>query len=167
MADEHQPAAFPAGPFIELNDEQVTAEALTAQIAARLQSRPVLSPPEIPPYAVHEGPPGLPADIPYRFGLYYHLQRTHDLYPRAETAPVLAASPATRLPLFGRLWALIREQAHSLVLFYVNRSLAQQTAVNRHLVGAVSELTRQVEEQQRTIARLERRLQELEQEDES
>ena len=42
------------------------------------------------------------------------------------TAPDLAPSNATRLPLIGRLWAGVREQAHQLVLYYVNRSAGHQ-----------------------------------------
>ena len=80
-----------------------------------------------------------------------------------ETAPVLAASAATQLPLFGRLWKLVREQAHQLVLFYVNRLVAHQTNVDRHLVSVANELTREIQEQQEQIRALQEEVEALRQ----
>lgn len=148
----------PAGPFLELNDPEVTAEALERAIAARLRNCPPAEIPDFPVYDLAPEPPAFPAGIPYRFGHYYHLQRANALYNQAETDPVLASSPATQLPLLGRLWQFIRAEAHQLVLFYVNRHIGQQTQVNRHLVQTLNELTRQVEEQQRTIQHLQAQL---------
>ncbi len=50
-------------------------------------------------------------------------------------------SPATRLPVIGRVWATIRQEVHELVLFYVNRAVRQQVMVNRSLVQVVNQLT--------------------------
>jgi ABC-type polysaccharide/polyol phosphate export permease len=70
------------------------------------------------------------------------------------TEPILASSPATRIPVLGRLWQLIRGGAHTLVLFYVNRAVSHQTMTNNYLVSVLNRLTVVVEEQQRTIAKL-------------
>ena len=96
-------------------------------------------------------------------GPYHHLWLANQLYNQAETAPVLAASAATQLPLFGRLWKLVREQAHQLVLFYVNRLVAHQTNVDRHLVSVANELTREIQEQQEQIRALQEEVEALRQ----
>lgn len=143
--------------FLELHDEQVSAADLQAQVQARLAARraaPGYAPQQFASYITNDTCPSPPDDLPYAFGLYHHLQRANDIYSQAETAPVLAPSPATRLPLLGRLWQLIRGETHNLILFYVNRSLAHQISVNRHLVQTLNELTRQNEAQQRAILAL-------------
>ncbi len=157
----------PDNDFILLQDEQLSPESLLAEIRRRLAQRyPDGDAGEIafPAYELADTPPDFPEDIPYSFSLYYHLQRAHELYSSAETAPALAPSPATRLPVAGRLWQQLRREAHNLVLFYVNRHLAHETAVNRHLIAAMGEMIRQLETQQREIARLEAQIAEQERE---
>lgn len=146
-----------ADDFLELHDDQVSAADLQAQVQARLAARRAASgyaPQQFASYITSDTCPIPPDDLPYAFGLYHHLQRANDIYSQADTAPVLAPSPATRLPLLGRLWQLIRGETHNLILFYVNRSLAHQVSVNRHLVQTLNELTRQNEAQQRAIIAL-------------
>jgi hypothetical protein len=105
--------------------------------------------------------PGEPDDIPYDYDLYYHLRLANEAYIQVETDAVLAPSPATRIPIVGRLWQLVRGEVHNLVLFYVNRVIAHQTDVNRHLIGVLNCLTRLSQEQQRTIASLEAEIEAL------
>ncbi|MCA9970313.1 MAG: hypothetical protein KC425_08860, partial [Anaerolineales bacterium] len=85
--------------------------------------------------------------------LYHHLHALNDL-PPFDAAPQLVASPATRLPLLGRLWQLVRAQAHRLVLFYVNRHAAYNSQAALHLVNTLNELTRLAQTQQQEIAAL-------------
>jgi hypothetical protein len=158
---------LPDDDFASLRDEQVSPAALIAEIRQRLEQRyPDGDTGEVsfPAYELADAPPEFPADIAYSFSLYYHLQRAHELYSNADTAPILAPSPATRLPILGRIWAQARREAHNLILFYVNRHLAHETAVNRHLIAAIGEMTRQLEAQQRRIAQLEAQVSELKQE---
>jgi len=158
---------LPDSDFVTLQDEQVSPAALVAEIRQRLAQRYPEGDAEavsFPAYELADAPPDFPPDIPYSFSLYYHLQRAYELYPAADTAPLLAPSPATRVPLLGRLWVQVRREAHNLILFYVNRHLAHETAVNRHLIAAMSELTRQLEAQQRRVADLEAHIAHLEQE---
>jgi len=63
----------------------------------------------------------------------------------------LVSSPATRIPVLGRIWQLIRGGAHGLVLFYVNRAVTHQTEINRQLVSVLNRMTVAIETQQRTI----------------
>jgi hypothetical protein len=154
-------------PFLELNDPEISAEALTTALDERVrQRRAKLGPVEraVPAFGTAVPCPQQPANLDHPPTLYHHLRQANDLYGRPATALVLAASPATRVPLLGRLWAMIREQAHSLVLFYVNRSLAHQTTINRHTISAVNQLTLLSQEQQRTIHRLEQEIGRLRQE---
>ncbi|MCB8959398.1 MAG: hypothetical protein H6651_03735 [Ardenticatenales bacterium] len=74
------------------------------------------------------------------------------------TAPDLAPSNATRLPLIGRLWASIREQAHQLVLYYVNRSAGHQQAVNHEITEALGLLQARLDAQEQRLAELEQQL---------
>ncbi len=83
----------------------------------------------------------------------HHLQQALELMQRQDAAAVLAPSPATRLPLLGSLWALIRAQAHQLALFYVNRHAAQSVQINQHLLAALTELAQVVAAQQEAVTR--------------
>jgi hypothetical protein len=151
-------------PFLEINDPEISAEQLTAAIQQRVQQRraqlgTVERP--FPAFGTAVPCPQQPDNLDHPPALYHHLRQANDLYGRPETAPILAASPATRVPLLGRLWALIREQAHGLVLFYVNRAIAHQTTINRHTISALNQLTLLSQEQQRTIADLQQEIERL------
>jgi hypothetical protein len=74
--------------------------------------------------------------------------------PSTAVEPVLAPSPATQMPILGRLWELIRGEMHNLVLFYVNRAVADQNQLNVNLVSALNELTRVVQAQRAEIESL-------------
>ena len=150
--------------FLALDDEEVTAAALTALIDARIgERRAALG-------AVRRHFPsfGHVAEMPAledgRFAapnLAYHLRQANAM-PPAPAEPQLAPSPATGLPLLGRLWRLVRAQFHSAILFYVNRAAAHQAQLNNHLVSVLNEQTRLIQAQQAAIADLQARVAALE-----
>jgi hypothetical protein len=147
--------------FLEIHDPELTPADLTAAIDERVQQRRAqlgVVERAFPAFGTAVPCPQQPADLDHPPALYHHLRLVNELYGRPETAPILAASPATRVPILGRLWVMIREQAHSLVLFYVNRSVAHQTTVNRHVISAINQLTLLNQEQERKIARLEQEI---------
>jgi len=54
----------------------------------------------------------------------------------------------------GRLWGLIRREAHNLVLFYLGKSAQHQVAVNRHLVSTLNRMVTQLQQQQADLRAL-------------
>lgn len=138
--------------WIAITDSEWTAERLTAEIDARaaqttaergaisllLPSFGYLS-----EYPVPEGRPLNPA-------LYHHLKLANEL-PPPDTEPLLVESPATRVPVLGRLWQTVRAQFHGLILFYVNRAVSHETQLNNHLISTLNELTRTAAAQQAEI----------------
>lgn len=86
--------------------------------------------------------------------LYQQLRLLNEIFADAPTEPNLAPSPAASLPVIGKWWAMIRAQAHALVLYYVNRHLAHAIDVNRNLVSAMNLLVRLSDEQAREIEAL-------------
>lgn len=143
--------------LIEIRDPDIDAGAIMAEIRSRIRERRREAGYEersFPTFGAATAYPGVPDDDSPEASLYYHLWLANQTYNQAETAPLLAASAATQLPLLGSLWKLIREQAHQLVLFYVNRFVSQQTDVNRHLVSVANELTREIQEQREQLRAL-------------
>jgi len=142
-------------PWLELNDPEINADDLMARIDVRLAQREVTDGRFQPHYPTFGHVSSLPQPIDDHFApnLYHHLRALNDLKP-PDTMPELAASPATRLPLLGKLWSLVRAQAHNLVLFYVNRSAADDAQTRAHVVNALNERARLVQEQQQEIAAL-------------
>ena len=143
--------------LIEINDPDIDPAQIVEQIRERIRRRR-----EEAGYAQRVLPtfgatayPGEPEGEHHDPDLYYHLQLANEIYVRTETGPILAASPATRLPILGRLWQSVRGHAHSLVLFYVNRAATHQTDVNRHLVSTLNQLAVVSQEQQQRIRELE------------
>lgn len=141
--------------WLETNDPEVTALALEALIEQRIitrQEEEGFTAVYFPDFSsVSEMP--VPADCRSSPDLFFHLRALNQLEP-PQSLPVLAASPATRLPLIGKVWQLIRHHAHELVCFYVNR-LADHTATTHHeMVGALNELTRLSQAQQAEIEQL-------------
>jgi hypothetical protein len=149
--------------LIEIHDPEIDPEAIMETIRQRIeQRRAELGPDDIvfPMFGGAPYPPLSPGGA-YDVDLRHYLRLANDSFVDIETEPVLAPSPATAVPVLGRLWQQIRGGAHQLVLFYVNRAVAQQTGVNRHLVSALNRLTALVEEQQRTIDRLQAEIEAL------
>jgi hypothetical protein len=143
--------------FVLIDDAEIDPQQLVEQIRKRIARRRQelgYEQRHFPTFGAATSCPEPPGDMPYDPDLYHHLRRANELYPNPETGVALAPSPATQLPLLGRLWAMIREQAHGLVLFYVNRSLAHQTTVNRHVTSVLNQLVSEMAEAQREIREL-------------
>lgn len=66
---------------------------------------------------------------------YEHLYLASMTYNQTETE--LYVTPSS-VPLIGGLIDRLRRQIHNVVIFYVNRSVAKQIQINRHLLQALS-----------------------------
>lgn len=95
--------------------------------------------------------------------LFHYLEQANDTFPRVDMSMLLAESPATRLPIIGQLWKLIRGGAHQLVLFYVNRNANHQFDVNRSIVSTLNHMTALAQEQQKMIIDLQKEIKTLQQ----
>ncbi|MCL4868355.1 MAG: hypothetical protein KJ063_05255 [Anaerolineae bacterium] len=146
--------------LIEIRDPEIDPTAIMAEIRVRVEQRRRelgYDNRRFPTFGTADYP-GEPEDIPFDDLLYHHLRLANRHYAEVETRPVLVSSPATRLPLLGRLWGLIRGGAHNLVLFYVNRLAAQQININRHLVSVLNRQAAQAQAQERRLQQLEEEL---------
>ncbi|MCP4423325.1 MAG: hypothetical protein GY803_02425 [Chloroflexi bacterium] len=147
--------------WIVMADEEMTTAALETAVEKRLAERRTTlgrpSPVDFPAFGYRTPMPEPPASGAVSQTLHHHLRQLNRMEP-PETTPVLIPSPATRIPILGRLWAVIREHAHRLVLFYVNRASARETAVNNHIMNALNELTRLAQSQQDEIRRLQKEI---------
>jgi hypothetical protein len=151
-------ADLPTDDLIEINDPEIDPQAIMTEIRQRIQERRASAGYDnrtFPAFGAAMICPEPPDGLPYSPDLYHHLRQVNSLYSEVETTSILAPSPATRVPILGRFWKLIREQAHGLVLFYVNRSLGHQVKVNRHLVSIVNALTEENQDLQRRLTALE------------
>ncbi len=151
-------ADLPADDLIEIHDPEIDPQALMADIRRRIQTRRLEAGYDnrtFPAFGAAMVCPEPPEGQPYSPDLYHHLRQVNSLYSEVETTSILAPSPATRVPILGRFWKLIREQAHGLVLFYVNRNISHQVKINRHLVSVLNQLTEENQELQRRIIALE------------
>lgn len=146
--------------LIEIHDPEIDPNAIMAQIRERVKERRETMGYEqrtFPAFGLAEYPDA-PGDQPYDPDLYYYLRLANEAYAQVETAVNLAPSPATQLPVVGRLWGTIRREVHNLVLFYVNRAVGQQVEMNRYLVSVLNRLTALNQAQQREIAALQAEL---------
>ena len=137
-------------PWLVIHDEEFTSEALVAEVERRVADRRArMGPVDLifPTFGHVSTFPEPPVGSRINPQLYYYLKQANHS-PAAAVEPVLAPSPATQLPVVGRLWGRIRGQVHSLVLFYVNRAVRDQSRLNVDLISALNELTRAVQEQQ-------------------
>lgn len=146
--------------WLEVDDNKLSAAELVALVAQKTAAREAaigsLVLPDIAGFGVVQARVG--AGENGRFStLQHHLTQLNQL-PDPETAPMLAVSPATRLPVLGALWVFIRQQAHGLVLFYVNRLAAYDSQRQIHLLNALNELTALVQAQQAQIEQLQQQL---------
>ncbi|MFZ0546354.1 MAG: hypothetical protein WAM60_12995 [Candidatus Promineifilaceae bacterium] len=151
-------ADFPADDLIEIHDPEIDPQAIMTEIRRRIQARRAEAGYEnrtFPAFGSAMVCPEPPEGMPYSPDLYHHLRQVNALYSEVETNTILAPSPATRVPILGHFWRMIREQAHGLVLFYVNRSVAHQVKVNRHLVSVLNQLTEENQALQRRVMVLE------------
>jgi hypothetical protein len=155
---QNQTADLPTDDLIEIHDPEIDPQSIMTEIRQRIQSRRLEQGYDnrtFPAFGAAMVCPEPPDGLPYSPDLYHHLRQVNSLYAEVETATILAPSPATRVPILGRFWKLIREQAHGLVLFYVNRSVGHQVKVNRHLVSVVNTLTEENQDLQRRLIALE------------
>ncbi len=149
--------------LIEIHDPEIDPSAIMAEIRERVKQRRKekgYDQRTFPSFGLTEIPEA-PSDRPYDPDLYYYLRLANESFAHTETGSNLAASPATQLPVVGRLWKTIRGEVHNLVLFYVNRSVNHQANVNRYLVSVLNRLTAHSEAQQRTIEALQAEVQAL------
>lgn len=140
-------------PWLIIHDEEITSEALVAEVERRVAERRArLGPIDLifPTFGHVSTFPEPTAGGRINPQLYYYLKQANQS-PAMAVEPVLAPSPATQLPVVGRLWGRIRGQVHSLVLFYVNRAVRDQSRLNVELISVLNELTRVVQDQQTEI----------------
>ena len=142
--------------LIEIHDPEIDLTQIMEQIRERIRQRreelgyPRQSFPKFGAAAY----PGEPEGGDFDTDLYYHLRRANDLYYQIGVESSLAPSPTTSLPVVGRLWGLIRREAHNLVLFYLGKSAQQQVAVNRHLVSTLNRMVTQLQQQEADLREL-------------
>ena len=139
--------------WLKIDDPQMTSAELEAELAALVaQRREVLGEvrPKFPTFGILSPPPQVTLN---NQALAHHLRQLNELDP-VPVAPLLVTSPATRVPLLGSLWQLVRKQFHELILFYVNRAASHETKVDNHLINTLNELTRIIQSQQEEIERL-------------
>ena len=141
--------------WLEIHDKEVTAVSLMTEIESRVEQRRKQHgriTPHFPTFgqtaAMPESPE--PHESP---SLYHHLRQLNELEGPPVTA-VLVPSPVTQLPVLGHLWRSIRQQAHDLVLFYVNRANAYNYQTHNQFISALNELVRLTQRQQEEINRL-------------
>jgi hypothetical protein len=159
MSNYNEKAArdnLPSNNLIEIHDPEIDQEAIMAEIRRRIQERRHELGYLQPQFSTFGGAPlpGRPDDIPYDPDYFDHLELANELYLQVPTEVDLQASPATRVPVLGSMWAMIREQAHGLALYYVNRNVSHQAGVNREIMGVLNGMTAINLEQQRAIIRL-------------
>lgn len=155
-----------ADDLIEIHDPEIDPAEIMKLIRERVQQRreeKAYDQRTFPSFGVAACPEE-PKDMPFDPDLYYYLRLANEGFAQVETSRVLAPSPATRIPVLGRLWGTIRAEVHNLVLFYVNRSVTHQVTMNRYLVSVLNRMTIQNEQQQREIERLKSELESLRQE---
>lgn len=149
-------------PWIEIDDPQLSSAELVQRVEARFKKRlDDLGPVDrhFPSFDPSASLPESDNQEEYTAMMRYYLQNLEQQEP-PDTTPTLAPSPATRLPIVGRLWQLVRREAHQLVLFYVNRHLAHQTRLNNEIAGALREMAALLRAQDEEIQRLRAELRE-------
>lgn len=144
-------------PWITIHDEVVTSEELVREVERRVtRRREQLGRVNLVfPTFGHISTFPEPAEADNLAGpqLYYYLKQANQTELPAVDL-VLAPSPATRMPVIGRLWGTIRREMHNLVLFYVNRSVSDQNRLNVNLISTLNELTRVVQKQRAELEAL-------------
>jgi len=129
---------------IEINTEgEIDVEDIMRQIREHIARRQAQTPSWVPP--------------PPRNGhlgreLYDELYQANATFDKTYVSPYLTP---TYVPLVSGLWHRLRQAAHNLVIFYVNRLAAAQVGFNAHVVRVLNELVRHLD-QDDTAARLAR-----------
>ncbi len=149
--------------FVEIQDPEIDPQEIMERIREGIQQRreTLGYPRQTFPLFDAAAYPGEPEGEVFDKDLYYHLRRANDLYYQIDVEASLSPSPATRLPVLGRLWRRVRKEAHNLVLFYVGKLVRRQVPVNRHLVSTLNRLVLQVQAQQQALQALQAEVAEL------
>ena len=147
--------------WLKITDSEMSSSELESEVERRVQQRrQALGEihPQFPEFGVLSPEPEVTLN---NAALAHHLRQANEMDPPA-VHPVLAPSPATRIPLLGKLWQLVRRQFHELVLFYVNRAASHETRLDNHIISTLNELTRIIQDQQTEIERLQEEIHALE-----
>lgn len=158
MTDNHKPAETEPVPddLLEIRGEDIDQQEVMTRVADRVTERRSdigFSQVRFPSYAGVPYP-GTPDQVNYDPDLYHHLRLANKNYLEVETDPVLETSPATRIPVIGYLWRLVRLHAHNLVLFYVNRAVRHEVNVNRYIISVLNSLAIANQDQREVITAL-------------
>ncbi len=150
--------------WLAISDSEVTSAALEAELERRVAKRRLeLGEDHLvaPSFATLSTFPEPPLKASYSPALYYHLRRANQLEPQ-ELEPLLADNRGSSIPILGHLSLSIRRQFHQLVLFYLNRALQDEHALDNHMVSTLNEMTRVIQQQQQEIEELKTRIHLLE-----
>lgn len=143
--------------WLQIHDKKIDSEALVTEVERRVEERRAelgVSHIVFPTFGHMSAYPEPPLnEVPYNLNLYYYLKQANR-ESSSGVAPVLVPSPATRVPILGRLWQLVRAEFHQLVLFYVNKSVSEQNKLNVNVISTLNELTRVTQLQQAEINKL-------------
>ncbi|MCA9866228.1 MAG: hypothetical protein KC410_07055 [Anaerolineales bacterium] len=154
-------------PWLRIHDEKISSEALVAEVQQRVEQRRTelgVTRVLFPRFGHMSSYPEPPVESGvYNPDLYHYLKQANRK-PTPQLEPLLVPSPSTRVPILGRLWGMVRAQFHQLVLFYVNRSVSDQSQLNINVVSVLNELTRVSQVQQEEIDALRAEVQRLKQE---
>lgn len=147
---------MPPDNLIEIHDPEIDPSEIMREIRARIQKRREELGYVPQQFSTYGGTrfPGRPEDVPYDPDFYDHLEMANQLYLDVETDVDLQPSPALRVPILGSLWSTIREQAHQLVLYYVNRQVSHQMSINREMISVLNRAEGVILKQQRAIMTL-------------
>lgn len=121
---------------IEIRDPELSTGAIMQRIRANLAQRTFVDVDPVAPVAFDAGT-SHPAGDPV---LDYHLEQADRLHNNVWPVLSLAPSRATQVPVIGKVWQRVREQAHRLVLYYVEMTASKQIGFNEHVVGSLNRL---------------------------
>jgi hypothetical protein len=151
-------------PWIVIHDEHLSSEELVREVERRVaRRRAQLGDVSLvfPTFGYVSDFPVVPLEKRVSPHLYYYLEQANKM-PPPSVEPQLAPSPATRTPIFGRLWQRVRGEMHNLILFYVNKSVRDQNRVNASLISTLNEMTRVIQDQKAEIEALRAEVRRLE-----
>ena len=123
---------------IEIRDPNIDTGAIMTRLEANLHARQAAGtiPPELPEFDLS----AIPMPNVQNATLRYHLERANVTYNQGWVKLSLSPSVATQIPILAKLWGLIRQQMHRLILYYVDMAISKQIGFNEHIVGVVNQL---------------------------
>lgn len=119
---------------IEIRDPAIDTLAILQRLYANREKQHLHLESELPDFDL----PPLPEvdDVT----LHYHLHQVNALYDSGWVDLMLAPSPVAHIPVIGKVWGLLREQFHRLILYYVEMAVSKQIGFNLHLASVVNRL---------------------------